>query len=242
MNRQRTLTYFISSLFTLVFCVSVHAQNDSIPNTVNDTLIIKEKYGLRVGADLSKLARSFFDDEYTGFEIAGDFRLKKRLYIAGEIGFDEKTTINEYLDITSKGSYLKAGIDFNLYQNWLDMDNMIFTGFRIGASTFTQNLNSFTVYSTDQYWAPQLTSNDLQEFDGLTAIWVELIIGLKVELFNNLFLGLNAQLKIMASETEPDNFGNVFIPGFNKTFDSSGIGVGYGYTLAYRVPLYKKNK
>jgi hypothetical protein len=222
--------------------VSVHAQNDSITNTVNDTLIIKEKYGLRVGADLSKLARSFFDDEYTGFEIAGDFRLKKRLYIAGEIGFDEKTTINEYLDITSKGSYLKAGIDFNLYQNWLDMDNMIFTGFRIGASTFTQNLNSFTVYSTDQYWAPQLTSNDLQEFDGLTAIWVELIIGLKVELFNNLFLGLNAQLKIMASETEPDNFGNVFIPGFNKTFDSSGIGVGYGYTLAYRVPLYKKNK
>ena len=242
MNQQHTLTYFISSLFTLVFCVSVHAQNDSIPNTVNDTLIIKEKYGLRVGADLSKLARSFFDDEYTGFEIAGDFRLKKRLYIAGEIGFDEKTTINEYLDITSKGSYLKAGIDFNLYQNWLDMDNMIFTGFRIGASTFTQNLNSFTVYSTDQYWAPQLTSNDLQEFDGLTAIWVELIIGLKVELFNNLFLGLNAQLKIMASETEPDNFGNVFIPGFNKTFDSSGIGVGYGYTLAYRVPLYKKNK
>jgi hypothetical protein len=222
--------------------VSVHAQNDSIPNTVNDTLIIKEKYGLRVGADLSKLARSFFDDEYTGFEIAGDFRLKKRLYIAGEIGFDEKTTINEYLDITSKGSYLKAGIDFNLYQNWLDMDNMIFTGFRIGASTFTQNLNSFSVYSTDQYWAPQLTSNDLQEFDGLTAIWVELIIGMKVELFNNLFLGLNAQLKIMASETEPDNFGNVFIPGFNKTFDSSGIGVGYGYTLAYRIPLYKKNK
>jgi hypothetical protein len=46
----------------------------------------------------------------------------------------------------------------------------------------------------------------------------------------------------MGSETEPDNFGNVFIPGFNKTTDSSGIGVGYGYTLAYRVPLYKKNK
>lgn len=242
MNRQHTLTYFISIIFVLAFCVSVNAQNDSIPSTVKDTLIIKEKYGLRIGADLSKLARSFFDDEYTGFEIAGDFRLKKRLYLAGEIGFEEKTTINDYLDITSKGSYLKAGVDFNLYQNWLDMDNMIFVGFRIGASTFSQNLNSFTVYSSDQYWAPQLTSNDLQEFDGLTAIWAELIVGLKVELVNNLFLGLNAQLKFMGSETEPDNFGNVFIPGFNKTTDSSGIGVGYGYTLAYRVPLYKKNK
>jgi len=226
----------------LFFCVSVNAQNDSIPEAVKDSLIIKEKYGLRVGADLSKLARSFFDDEYSGFEIAADYRLKKRLYIAGEIGFDEKTTVTDYLDITSTGSYIKGGIDYNMYQNWLDMDNMVYTGFRIGASTFSQNLNSFTIYNTDQYWAPQFTSNDLQEFEGLTAFWVELIIGMKVELFNNLFLGLNVQLKLMASESEPDNFGNVFIPGFNKTFDSSGIGVGYGYTLSYRIPLYKKNK
>ena len=57
-----------------------------------------------------------------------------------------------------------------MYQNWLDMDNMIYAGFRIGASTFSQNLNSFTVYTTNQYWAPQFTSNDLKEFNGLTAI------------------------------------------------------------------------
>lgn len=242
MKQQHTLTYFISSLVMLIFCVSVNAQNDSIPSTVKDTLIIKEKYGLRVGADLSKIARSFLEDDYSGFEIAADFRLKKKMYLAAEIGFDEKTTINDYLDITSKGSYIKAGVDFNMYQNWLDMDNMVYTGFRIGASSFTQNLNSYTVYNTDQYWAPQFTSDDLQEFDGLTAFWAELIIGMKVELFNNLYLGLNVQLKIMASETEPDNFGNVFIPGFNKTYDSSGIGVGFGYTLSYRLPLYQKDK
>ncbi len=242
MKQQHTLTYFISILMILFFCVSINAQSDSIPKVIKDTLIIKEKYGLRLGADLSKIASSFFDDEYSGFEIAADYRLKKRLYIAGEIGFDEKTTVTDYLDITSKGSYIKGGIDYNMYQNWLDMDNMVYTGFRIGASSFSHNLNSFTIYNTDQYWAPQFTSNDLQEFNGLTAIWVEIIIGMKVELFNNLFLGLNVQLKLMASETEPDNFGNVYIPGFNKTFDSSGIGVGYGYTISYRIPLYKKNK
>ncbi|MGC1204423.1 MAG: DUF6048 family protein [Flavobacteriaceae bacterium] len=239
MKQQRTLTYFISSLILLLLCVSVHAQNDS---TVKDSIIIKEKYGLRVGGDIGKLIRSFADDDYSGFEVMADYRLKKRLYIAGEIGFEEKNTITDYLDITSKGSYIKGGIDYNMYQNWLNMDNMIYTGFRIGASTFSQNLNSFTVYTTDQYWEPQFTSNDLKEFNGLTALWVELILGMKVELFNNLFLGLNVQLKIMASETEPDNFGNVYVPGFNKTFDSSGIGVGYGYTMSYRIPLYKKDK
>lgn len=242
MKRQRTLIYFISSIFILLFCAPINAQNDSIPSTTNDTLKIQQKYGLRVGGDIGKLIRSFIDDDYTGFEITADYRLKQNLYIAGEIGFEEKNTITDYLNITSQGSYIKGGIDFNMYENWLDMDNMIYSGFRIAASTFSQNLNSFTVYTTDQYWEPQFTSNDIQEFKGLTAFWVELIIGLKVEIFNNLYLGLNVQLKILASETEPNNFTNVYIPGFNKTYDSSGLGVGYGYTVAYRIPLYKKDK
>lgn len=225
----------------LLFCVSVSAQNDSI-STVNDSIKIKEKYGLRVGGDIGKLIRSFADDDYTGFEILADYRLKKRLYIAGEIGIEEKNTNTDYLNVTSKGSYIKGGIDYNMYQNWLDMDNMIYSGFRIGASTFSQNLNSFTIYNTDQYWQPQYTSTDLQEFKDLTAIWVELIIGMKAEVFNNFFIVLNVQLKVLASETEPTNFENVYIPGFNKTFDSSGIGVGYSYSLSYRIPLYKKDK
>lgn len=243
MKQKHILTYFISSItLLLLFCVSANAQNESTINTANDSIKIKEKYGLRVGGDIGKLARSFLDKDYTGFEVSADYRLKKRLYIAGELGFDEKATNSDYLNVTTSGSYLKAGIDYNLYQNWLDMDNMIYSGFRVGASTFSQKLNSYTIYNTNQYWSPQFSSTNLKEFNGLTAIWVELIIGIKAELFNNLFLSLNAQLKVLAAETKPDNFGNLYIPGFNKTFDSTRIGVGYGYTLSYRIPLYKKDK
>ncbi|WP_298239028.1 DUF6048 family protein [uncultured Algibacter sp.] len=243
MKQRRTLIYFISSIsLLLLFSVSVNAQNDSIPNAVNDSIKIKQKYGLRFGGDIGKLIRSFVDDDYTGFEIIADYRLKNRLYIAGEIGIEEKTTITDYLDVTTKGTYLKGGIDYNLYQNWLDMDNMIFAGFRVGASSFSHTRNSFQVYSTDQYWEPQFTSTDGTKFNDLTAIWIELIIGLKAELFNNLYLGLNLQLKGLANETEPAGFENIYIPSFGKTFDSSGIGVGYGYTLSYRIPLYKKDK
>jgi len=243
MKKKHITLYFISSLLlVLIFCASATAQNDSIASIVNDSIKIKEKYGLRVGTDISKLARTFLDDDYTGFEVAADYRLKKRLYIAGEIGTEEKNTTTDYLDITSKGSYIKAGIDYNMYVNWLDMDNMIFSGFRVGASTFSQDLNSYSIYNTNQYWEPQFTSSDLVEFKDLTAIWAELILGMKAEILNNLYLGLNVQLKVLASETEPDNFQNVYIPGFNKTFDSSGIGVGYSYTISYRIPLYKKDK
>lgn len=224
----------------LFFCVSLNAQNDSIPNTENDSIKIKQKYGIRIGGDISKLARSFADDDYSGFEIQADYRLKKDLYAAAEIGFDNKNTTTDYLDITSKGSYLKAGIDYNMYDNWLDMDNMVFTGFRLGVSSFSQELNSFTTYNTNQYWSPQYTSSDLQEFNGLSAVWGEILLGMKVELFNNLYTGVNVQLKLLVSESEPENFQNVYIPGFNKTYDSNNIGVGFSYTLSYRIPLYKK--
>lgn len=226
----------------VLFSVSLNAQNDSITNTFKDSIKIKEKYGLRIGGDIGKLVRSFVDDDYTGFEISGDFRLKKRLYLAGELGIEEKNTTTDYLDITTSGSYLKAGIDYNLYQNWLDMDNMIYAGFRVGASTFNQKLNSYTIYNTDPYWSPQFSSSDSQEFNGLTAFWGEIILGIKTQLLTNLYLGLNVQLKVLANETEPNNFENVYIPGFNKTYDSTGIGAGYSYTLSYRIPLYKKDK
>lgn len=243
MKQKRILTYIISVLTcVLLFSVSLHAQNDSIPITIQDSIKIKEKYGLRIGGDVGKLIRSFVDDDYTGFEVSGDFRLKKYLYLAAELGIEEKQNTTNYLDITTSGSYIKAGFDYNLYENWLDMDNMIYAGFRVGASTFSQKLNSYSIYSTNPYWAPQFTATDVKEFDGLTAFWGELILGLKTELFTNLYLGLNVQLKFLASETEPHNFENVYIPGFYKTYDSSGIGAGYSYSLSYRIPLYKKDK
>jgi hypothetical protein len=226
----------------LLFCAALSAQNDSIPKTGKDSTSIQQKYGLRLGGDIGKLARSFLDDDYTGFEIIGDFRLTQRLYVAGEIGFEEKSTLTDYMDITTSGSYLKAGVDYNMYENWSNMDNMIFAGFRFAGSTFSHDLNSATVYTTNQYWSPQLTSTDKIEFSSLTAFWVEILLGIKAEVFNNLYMGLNVQLKVLASETIPDNFGNVYIPGYHKNYESSPIGVGYSYTLSYRIPFYKKDK
>jgi len=240
--KQKHIFIYIINCYLLLLSTLIFSQNDSILGSANDSLSIKQKYGIRLGGDLSKLARTFIDDDYTGFEILADYRLSNKLYVAGEIGFDEKNTITKHLNITSTGSYIKAGVDYNLYQNWLDMDNMIFSGFRIGTSAYSQNLNEYTIYTNNTFWEPQFTFGELQEFKGLTAFWFELMLGAKAELFNNLYLGLNVQLKIIIDDKDIDNFESVYIPGFNKTFDDSRIGVGYGYALSYRIPLYKKDK
>ena len=242
MKTQYMSASSIKSLILLLLFTSIAFAQDE-KNTVADTLIYKQKYGLRLGADISKLARTFLDDNYSGFEIMGDYRLSKRIYLAGEIGNEERTTENEFISNTSKGSYFKGGVDINFYRNWLDMENMIYAGLRVGASTFSQTRNNFTVYDVNnQYWGDQFSVEDSEEFNGLAAIWGEIQIGLKAELFNNFFAGVNVQLKFLVSETEPDNYESIYIPGFNRTYDSGAIGAGFGFNLSYLVPIFKKDK
>ncbi|WP_053977743.1 DUF6048 family protein [Mangrovimonas xylaniphaga] len=241
MKQQRTSTFIIKILVLLLFPLLATAQEEK-DSISNDTLVYKQKYGLRIGADISKPIRSLIDEDYSGFEIMGDYRLTQKLYLAGEIGTEEKTTKTNFLNVTTNGGYFKAGVDYNMYTNWLDMQNMIYAGFRVGASTFSQTVNSYTVYNADQYWSNPYTSYDSQKFDGLTAFWGELIIGIKAETFKNLFIGINAQLKGRITETEPGNFENIYIPGFNRTYDSGAFGMGFGYSISYLVPIFKKDK
>ncbi|MCB0427034.1 MAG: hypothetical protein KDD16_06970, partial [Mangrovimonas sp.] len=79
-----------------------------------------------------------------------------------------------------------------------------------------------------------------KEFSGLSAIWTEIIVGFKAEVLNNLYVGVNVQFKYMLTQDQPDNFENLYVPGYNKTYDSGRFGFGFGYNISYLIPLYKK--
>ncbi|GGG33742.1 hypothetical protein GCM10011344_38190 [Dokdonia pacifica] len=197
-------------------------------------------YGLRIGVDLSKPVRSLLDDQYSGLEIVGDFRVSNRYYVAAELG-NETFTVDEFsnIDVTSSGSYIKAGFNYNAYNNWFGMNNLIYAGVRAGFSTFTQELNTYTISTSNTFFEEDVRT-DTREFDGLNATWLEFQLGIQTELFSNFYLGINLQIKNRVTETEPDGFENVYIPGFGKTTDESKFGVGYGYTLSYLIPIFKK--
>lgn len=209
--------------------------------TAKDSIQFKEKYGLRVGVDLSKPLRTILDEDYSGFEILGDYRVYKDYYLAAEIGNEKMDYSEDNLNVTSKGSYIKLGVDYNAYENWAGMENMIFVGLRYGFATFSQTLNEYAIYTDTQFFPPNIVQGPF-ETSGLTTSWIELMVGMKVELFNNIFLGANLQLKRRIAQSTPTNLDNLTIPGFNRTYDDSSFGVGYGYTISYLIPLYKKAK
>ena len=73
----------------------------------------------------------------------------------------------------------------------------------------------------------------------MSASWIEVALGLKAEVFNNIFVGVGVQLKTLVTNKKPNDFDNLYIPGFNRTYNGN-FGIGFNYTVSYFIPIYKK--
>ena len=229
--------YFFS--IALILCsLQMISQNKKSKDT---TAVLPkiDRYGLRIGLDLFKLSRSLYDKNYKGLELTGDFRITKKYYFAAEIGNENKTTNESQLNFTTKGTYLKVGFDYNAHQNWLNLENMIYVGLRFGISSFNQEINTYKVYNSDPFFNESSSVLVNQKFDGLSAKWGEVVAGIKTKVFDNLFVGFSLRGSNLFSNKKPAGFDNLYIPGFNRTYNGN-FGVGFNYTVSYFLPVYKK--
>jgi len=240
------LKYFISTCF--VFCFfSGNAQDKPIDTRPKDTVAYKQPYGLRVGVDLSRPTISFFEEEYTGIEFVGDYRLSLKYYLAAELGNEKRTRQEDVYNFTTSGSYIKIGFDYNTYANWYGEQNMIYAGARYAFSTFNHTINNYQIFNSNRYWSPNgfvESGNGPIEIDTRNASWIEAVLGIKAELFANIYLGGSVRLGalITRKKIEDGEFADLFIPGFNKVTDGSRFGIGYNFSISYFIPLYKKAK
>ena len=145
MKKVFTLKYIIS-FFTAIIFFPLFSQQE------NDSTITKSTYGLKIGMDLSKQIRMLTEPDYKGLVLMGDYRLMDKLFVAFELGTEDKLIENEVLNFETKGSFIKIGINYNVYKNLKDLENEIYVGLRLGTSNFDHKLSSFKIYNTDKYW------------------------------------------------------------------------------------------
>ena len=241
------MSKYFTSVFFLFGLMFGFAQSKPIDTQPKDTAEYRQSYGLRAGIDLSRPIISSLDENYTGFEIVADYRLTNTLYLAAELGTEDKTKQEDLYNFTSTGSYIKVGIDNNTYDNWYGEQNLLYYGGRLAYSTFSQTLNNYQYFNSNRYWNTDgfgQGSSITEEFSGRSAIWVEALFGTKVELFANIFLGASIRMGFLVSDSDGGDarFPNLWIPGFNKVTDGTKFGVGYNYSISYFLPLYKKKK
>ena len=233
-------------LFIISICLSTNMLIGQTESNSNDTLIKKDKLlkinKIRLGFDLLKPVLSSSEGDNLNYEIVGDLQLTENIYLAGEYGLIDKVIEDENINFNSSGSFLRIGFDYNMFENWIGMDNSIYIGLRYGTSNFSSKILDYNVRNKDSYFS-NLVTNEFQtiEYSNLSGNWIELLLGIKVETFKNVYLGLSLRLNKLLSDKKPDNFGNLFIPGFNKVTDENTFGSGFNYTLTYSIPL-KKSK
>ena len=212
---------------------------------LNDSLTIKDKIlninKIRLGFDVFKPIKSSSDGDNLNYEIVGDLQITENLYLAAEYGLTDRLIEDENINFNSNGSFLRFGFDYNMFKNWVGMDNSIFLGLRYGTSNFSNKIESYNVRNSDAYFS-NFVDNNYQTIDhsNLTGNWLEIVAGVKVETFNNIYLGFSLRLNKLLSTQKPENFDNLYIPGFNKVTDDNTFGSGFNYTLTYSIPLRKK--
>lgn len=234
--KSKHIWLFTISLLWSLFAFSQEegkAKEDKVPRT----------YALRVGLDMIKPARTQFEDGYQGLEIVGDLKLSKRLFVAAEVGSEKRTQQSEQINFTTKGSYIKAGVDYNFFNNWKGMNNSLFIGFRLARSLHTHTVNNYTLYALSQYIPVPTSEGYLTgEREQLSTGWFELLFGTKVQLLPNFYAGLSLRMHGLLSNKQPQDFGNLYAPGFNRITDDNKFGGSFNYTLTYAFPFRFKKK
>lgn len=220
----RTYAYIISILLLLNCSMSgLFAQ---------DTITVPLK--IKIGAELSGPAIYYSDKNIFNAEgyISVDIDEKRSVMLAaGYLNFKYNQYNYTYLN---KGSFIRAGIDFNLLKPeksqgryWAGI------GLRYGLSRFTSEVPEF---QKTNYWGPTLSSIPPKTNWGHFA---EVSPGVRAEIFNHLSIGWSISLRLLLYSGTGKDLRPVYFPGYGN--GTKTISTGISYYLVWNIP-YKKIK
>ena len=241
--KTKQIYIFIFSLSSINFIAGQEIKNEE-----TDSIIPKQKLinidKLSIGIDLYRPIYSNINDDDLSYELITTLRIFEDFSIASEIGSLDRYIEDENVNFTSSGEYIKFGFDYNLFNNWSGMDNSIYLGMRFATSNFNNKIDNYTVRNPDSYWSNTVTDGyEVVNHSNQNANWLEFLVGIKVETIKNIYFGISLRLNRLLSNSSPNNFSNLYIPGFNKVTDDNSWGSGFNYTLTYSLPLnFNKKK
>ncbi len=214
----------------LTIYMSAQQTTDTI---AKDSIIkIKQPVKIRFGFDIGKYIRAKLNRSES-YDYYIDVNFYKEYYLVFYGGYEKHLTDNNLLNYHTTGSYYKIGVMYNLYRNWLDMDNDIDIGINYAYARFDYLLHTYRINQPGAIYLPQPVNVE-QAFDNNSAQWIELHAQMQVETFRHLYLGLEISTKYLIYSSDIDNFTVTYIPGFFNKNTYSRFGFGMQYFISYR--------
>ena len=220
--------------FTLILClltiISLGQQQNIKKKPKREDNFIRMD-GLRVGMDVSRSLQHFWNkgNRY-GTELSFDIELIPNLYPVVETGWEKLMIDQDYLNYSSAGSYTRIGFDYNFLaaEHKKDMD-IIFIGLRYGFNIANQQVKSYLV---SNYWGDVVDRFAKQNYN---AHWAEIVLGIKGEIFHNVFLGWSIRGKLKFSQKDFDIPHVYFNPGYGPA--EKNFNFDFSYSVFYNLPF-----
>ncbi|MEZ2443873.1 DUF6048 family protein [Chitinophaga sp. RCC_12] len=189
---------------------------------------------VRIGVDLSRIVSAIYYPYRKEVTAVADARINSNLYAAFEAGYANTPYSDTNYTYKGNGMFVTLGVDYNfLKRQYVSEKNMFYVGFRYGFSHFNYSVPTYSIKNT--YWGDNLTGSVPKT--AVNAHWVELLVGLKVEVLKNFFMGWNIRERILVNNVKTDNMTPLVIPGFGNGSKRSVFDVQY--TISYAIPFYR---
>ncbi|MDX9881082.1 MAG: DUF6048 family protein [Prolixibacteraceae bacterium] len=187
--------------------------------------------GIRMGYDLTRPVQYLWNigDRY-GSEVSFDMEVVPNTFPVFETGWEAQKINSDFLQYRSSGSYSRVGVDYNfLVAEHKNDKDILFMGLRYGFTLARQQVESFTSTS---YWEQSVGRFPPQNFN---AHWAEIVLGTRIEVLKNVFLGWSIRGKIGLSHKDFDMPPVYFIPGYGKA--ENGFNFDFSYAVLYNLPV-----
>lgn len=220
-------------------------------------------YALRLGTDLSyalnglvaapfgrgtmrENVRNFYANN-TRFELTGDMAFNRnKHFIVADWGYSDAFRQRNQEDnlrnvsYRNEGTYWRIGFDYNvLHKTFTDRRQALLLGLRYARAGFSHEA-TYSVISTPWGFNGTPTAPAFTETisERLNYRWMEMITGLRVAVWRDLYLGYTFRIKFAGKAIGTDRLLPNEIPGFGTV--RANIKLSFNYHIYYRLPPIKE--
>jgi hypothetical protein len=188
-----------------------------------------------LGIDLSRLALPYLVDyRKNTYGVSADYEMWPGYYLTGEYGEQVVDRYETNYLYRSAGFYTRFGIDYNTLAKKIAADQyeMVFGGARYCFSSFNHDAQLIVIPNNDWGEVRNLAYGPLQ----IDAHWLEVVGGIRGEIFKNFFIGWSFRARLLLYKTHDEVMDPFFIPGFGRGDRRANI--GFTYSVYYMIPFY----
>ncbi len=227
---MRSILRYIISFVLLLNLSNIGAQEKKAEgNAVVKTPLLN---GFTVQLDVASLAYNFISNGETySSEASVQADLKHKYFPIVEVGFggaDKVTADNS--GFKTNGLFGRIGLDLNLLkqkEGAKPTNNLFLAGVRLGFTSFLYDISNVTI--SDNYWGSTEILN--YESQSATKVWYEIVAGVKVEVFKNIYMGWTVRTKNLLNQDTEGKVSPWYVPGFGVNTSSTW---GFSYSIGYR--------